>query len=260
MSAIEYLIVVELDWKFSPPDYFEQVIEILRQNYTMTIADGQAHAKIDSAIFEANPGMREELHNSLNDRFLGVQLLTHRAYELSRSTMTRVHPGGRREILCELETGRYVITGNTVDFRVTGKDGSVIADSKRDRIEKKTSLAESIASHRSKDTLLASLLRSYAAAVRDPNNELVYLYEIRDALSAKFGGENATRSALGISKPQWSRFGHLCNEEPLRQGRHRGKTGGVLRDATEGELIEARGIARAMIEAHLQYLEASTSP
>jgi hypothetical protein len=200
-----------------------------------------------------------QLHEALNDRFLGVQLLTHRAYELSRSTMTRVHPGGRREILCEGGTGRYVVSGSTADFRVTDKDGNVIADSKRDRLEKKKSLAELIASHRPKDTLLAASLRSHDAAVHDPNNELVHVYEIRDALHSKFKKDKATQTALGISETQWSDFGRLCNDEPLRQGRHRGKTGGALRDATEGELIEARGIARAMIEGYLRYLEGSAS-
>lgn len=68
--------IVFLEWKFSPRDYFEEVIEISRQDYTMTIADGQVHAKIDSAIYEANADMRQELHDALNDRFLGVQLVT----------------------------------------------------------------------------------------------------------------------------------------------------------------------------------------
>lgn len=93
--------------------------------------------------------------------------------------------------------------------------------------------------------------------MRDSNNELVHLYEIRDALSVKFGGETSARAALAITSSQWSRLGQLCNIEPLRQGRHRGKTSGALRDASEAELTEARGIARAMIEAYLQHLEAS---
>jgi len=144
-----------------------------------------------------------------------------------------------------------------VDIQITDKDGNVIADSKRDRIERKKSLAELVSFHCATDSLLASLLKSQAAAVRDPNNELVHLYEIRDALTTKFGSESATRTALGIGSTQWSRFGQLCNNKPLRQGRHRGKTGGILRDATEAELTEARGIARAMIEAYLRHLEAS---
>jgi hypothetical protein len=249
--------VIVLEWKFSPCDYFEEVIEISRQDYSMTIADGQVHAKIASAIYEANPGMLHGLHDALNDRFLGVQLLTHRAYELSRSTMTRLHPDGHRDYFMECEPARIVISVGSADFRVTDKDGNVIRDSKRERIEKKKKMAELVASHHATDVLLPSLLRSHEAAVRDPNNELVYLYEIREALSTKFGDDKRTRAALGISASRWSRLGQLCNEEPLRQGRHRGKTGGALRDATEGELTEARSIARAMIEAYLQHLEAS---
>jgi hypothetical protein len=252
--------VMVLEWNFSPPDYFEEVLEISREDYTMTIRDGKVQAKIDSPIYDANPSMRRTLHDALNDRFLGVQLLTHRAYELSTSTMTRVHADGHRDIFMEAEPGRIVISGNAVDFQVIDKDGNVISDSKRDRIEKKKSLAELVTTHRATDGLLASLLRSYDAAVRDPNNELVHLYEVREALSVKFGGENGARSALGITPSRWSRLGQFCNNEPLRQGRHRGKTGGVLRDATESELTEARGIARAMIEAYLQHVDVSTGP
>jgi hypothetical protein len=160
--------IVMLDWKFSPPYYFEESIEISRQDYTMTITDGQVHAKIDSAMYETKSDMREGLHEALNNRFLGVQLLTHRAYELSRPRVTRVHPDGHRDIFVEIEEVLAVASVDYVDFRVTDKDGNVIADSKRDRVEKKKILAELIASYRAKDTLLASLLRSQTAAVHDP--------------------------------------------------------------------------------------------
>jgi hypothetical protein len=55
----------------------------------MIIADGKAEAKIDSVIHEANPSMREAMHDAINHLFLGVQLLNHRSYDLSISTMTR---------------------------------------------------------------------------------------------------------------------------------------------------------------------------
>jgi len=133
--------VVLFEWTFSPPDYFEVPIKIVRDDYALTIGNGKAEARLDSAAYEANPSIRQTIHEGLNDRFLGVQLLTHRAYELSRSTMTRVHPDGRKDVFLEVE-GRIVITTATVDLQVRNKDGNIIADSKRDRIEKKRSLAE----------------------------------------------------------------------------------------------------------------------
>lgn len=73
------------------------------------------------------------------------------------------------------------------------------------------------------DTLVGSLLNSYEAAINDPANELIHLYEIRDALVAKFGKEKAAKQTLGINKDQWDIIGRVANSEPLRQGRHRGK-------------------------------------
>lgn len=91
-------------------------------------------------------------------------------------------------------------------------------------------------------------------AVVDPNNELVHLYEIRDALAKKFGREGACCKVLHFSSSQWSRLGRLANSEPLNQGRHRGKSLGKLRDTTEAELQEARNIARNFVEAYFAYL------
>lgn len=250
-------VVIVLEWNFSPRDYFEEVIEISNQGYTMTIGDGQVHAKIDSAIYEANPDLRQRLHEELNGRFLGVQLVTHRAYKLSRATMMRVHPDGHRDIFWEAEPGGIVVGGSSdYSFTTTDKDGNVITfDSKRDRIEKKRKFAELVSSHGATDALLATLLRSYDAAVNDPNNELVHLYEIPDALFTKFTNKYAAQKVLSISDTQWGRLTGLCNDMSLRQGRHRGqKIDANLRDATQAELTEARSIARAMIEAYLQHL------
>jgi hypothetical protein len=169
--------------------------------------------------------------------------------------MTRVHPDGRRDVFIEMEPGRVSIIGHPVDFQLCDKHGNIIADSKRDRIERKKDFADLVSTFRPSDATLVSLLQSYDAAVRDPNNELVHLYEIRDALSVKCGGDEEARSALGISSADWSKLGRLCNKEPLRQGRHRGNISVALRDATESELAEARQIARGMIYAYLLYLE-----
>lgn len=252
--------VIVLEWTFSPRDYFEETIEISGQDYAMTIEDGRVEARIDPAVYESNPRMRQELHDDLNAHFLALQLLSHRAYELSRSTKTIVHPDGRRDIFIDVQSASHVLSTHTADIRVTDQDGNVISDTKRDRIEKKKNFAELVVAHHNTDALLPSLLQSYDAAVRDPDNELVHLFEIPEALSTKFGGDPAARSALGIGYSKWSRLGQLCNNEALRQGRHRGRTGGALRDATKDELSEARGIAQALMEAYLRHLEASYRP
>ncbi len=76
--------IVVLEWKFSPPDYFEEVIRIDRKKYSIIIENGRIEARIDPTAYDQEHKMRDELHEALNDRFLGVQLLTHKQYELSK--------------------------------------------------------------------------------------------------------------------------------------------------------------------------------
>lgn len=248
--------LVLLEWNFNPKDYFEDEIHIVRDDYEMIIKDGVAEARINPEIYDKEHKMRDSLHQSLNDRFLGVQLLTHKPYKLSKASMHRLHPDGRNDVTVFPEPCVMTMTAGNVDIVVKDKDGRVVSDSRRDRIEKKKELAE-LAEMYSSDTVAASLLVSYKAAVNDPENELVHLYEIRDALSKLFKGETPARKTLGLSASEWSRLGLLANNEPLKQGRHRGKSAGELRDASEKELVEARNIARNFVEAYLVYLDES---
>jgi hypothetical protein len=57
------------------------------------------------------------------------------------------------------------------------------------------------------------------------------------------------RLALVFQGPIGSLFGRLANDEPIRQGRHRGRSSGPLRDATELELEKCREISRRIIDA-----------
>jgi hypothetical protein len=247
---------VVLQWHFTPPDYFEQSITVSREDYTLVIDNGKVEATVLAEVYDAAPSMHDELHGALTARFLGAQLLSHSSFELSRPSMTRVRPDGGSDISVELE-GEVIRTSlGVLDTQFQDQHGNIVSDSRRDRIEQRQSLAELISAH-SGDLLLTALLASHRTSVRDPDNELVHLYEIRDALGAKFGGEMKTRNALGIAGSQWSRLGQLCSDEPLRQGRHRGKKWTVLRDATHGELEEARAIAHSMIEKYVQWLRST---
>jgi hypothetical protein len=94
--------------------------------------------------------------------------------------------------------------------------------------------------------------------MNDPDKGLAPLYNIRDGLFTKFGGEKQACTTLKISKSDWSDLGILCNPEPLQQGRHPGWHYENLRDATGDELSKARRIAKDMIKAYILYLETNS--
>jgi hypothetical protein len=252
--------VVVLEWTFSPPDYFEEAIRVEREGYTMVINNGKVEARIDSTAYDREHNMRDELHNILNDHFLGVQLLTHKRYELSESSMYRVHADGRREITLFVKSAEYISVVGSIDLVVKDKDGNVLSDSRRDRIEKKKELAALVEKYRKQDEFVDSMLAFYEASIHDPKNELVHLFDIWEALAKRFGDEKSVKTTLAISDSERRKLGTLANDAPLRQGRHRGKKVGELRDATETELEEARAIARKMIEAYLHYLDRLKAP
>ena len=243
------------EWEYSPSDYFEEPFEVMRDDYTMTISPGKVAAWVASNTFAQNPEIRSEMHAFLNDRFLGVQLMVFRPYQLSDSRRTCVHQDGRRDVFIELKSVAAVAAGGTVDIRMTNADGTVY-DSKEERIAAKKRLAELVQLHRSSNPALAAMLTSFGNAIRDPQNELVYLYEVRDALAVELGGKSNAIATLGLTSAAWSRLGQLGNDEPLRQGRHRGKSGAALRDATQAELQEAREIARSMLRLYVNHLAA----
>jgi len=255
MNASSAHAEVLLEWSYSPRDFLESEIEISRSDYTIDIAAGSVSARLPTAVFDADENVRQRLHDDLFDRMQGIQLLTRKPFELSRPRLTRIAPDGRRQIFVELEGATIRLSGAPVDMTVTDASGKVVRDTKQERIKKRRELGDLVAKYSSRDNLLKSMLTSYKASTCDANNELVHLYEIRDSLSTAFKGETKARTTLDVSQGNWSRLGQLCNDEPLRQGRHRGKKLGALRDATEAELSEAREISLQMIEAYLRFRE-----
>jgi len=242
-----------LTWSFTPPDMFEDEVRFGSERRSFTVGKGTAEARVSADAVTDVESLRTELHEELDARFLAAQVLGHRPYTLSKPSLLREHPDGRRDAWILAEPAVIKISTGNVDFVVHDAAGNVTRDTRRERIDHRKVFADRAAMH-IVDPVLNAVLRSYSAAVADPRNELVHLYEIREGLATHFGGQRPATHALGITGTTWSTLGRIVNEEPLRQGRHRGKQLGALRDATEAELKEARSIARDMIEAYLTFL------
>lgn len=244
-----------IEWKFEPGDYFEDNFNILSHGCSIEIESGNAKAIIDPHSVENIPEKIEKLHQDLVSRFLAVQAMTHQKYNLSEPSRYDLNKDGTKNFHLHVKDIVCVVDISPVDLIIKDKDGNVISDTKKDRVDKKKWFSETSAKFREKDETLNQMLKSYSASVTDPGNELVHLYEIRDAASKKFGGETDARSKLNVTKKDWSDFGLLANKKPLLQGRHRGSNVGKLRKAEISELATARKIASKIVENYLVYLE-----
>lgn len=244
---------LELSWDFTPTTLFEEDFSSNYRGAEIHVAAGSVTARIPIEGDDARPPLRAVIEQYVEGLFYGAQLVEHSNWTRSGPSVFAVRADGTRNFILEVQPGVIRIRGGRVDIRVTKSDGTVV-DTKRDRIERKRRLALAAATLVSQDATLARMMRSYRTAIDDAPDELIHLFEVRDSVSSRFGGQTEALRQLRFPKPRWSRLGLLCNELPLQEGRHRGRFGPEIRPATEAELAEARALAIELIESYIEYI------
>src|SRR5688572_20648015 len=131
-----------LEWAFSPADYFEEAVEFACDLCIIRVENGKAEARIPPDKYPADHSARNQLHAELDARFMGAQVLSHKPYTLTKPNLSRLHPDGRRDAWLFAEVAALVVSGSTVDFVLTGANGQVIRDSRRERIDAKINLSQ----------------------------------------------------------------------------------------------------------------------
>lgn len=239
-----------IEWTYSPANYFEEPLQISEKHFVLIAQDGKVEAKVDH---DPRPNLCDQLDKELKLRFQGVQLVSRVPYQLSKPSVQCRNPDGTSIFVC---VGTVAAKASvSANFKIADKDGNVISDSRAERIERKFSLGALSAKYGESNTVAGKILQSYNNAMNNPDNCLVYLYEIREALAKHFSGGKNARNKLQVTKVRWQEFGRLANDAPLKQGRHRGKMLSELKDATRDELDAAMNIAAEMVEKYLKYLD-----
>lgn len=172
----------------------------------------------------------------------------HRSAVLSPTPTLTEFEGEKAHISIALAGEGMKVSGGVLDVLVKDESGAVLTDSRAERIARDQAYMTMLASKANNSEVLRKALASYEAAVCDPDNEFIHLYEIADAIGKHFGGQHKAEKTLGIDHQEWSWFGDLTNNQPLRQSRHRGKHPEARRSATSDELNEARRVAKLLID------------
>jgi hypothetical protein len=250
-----------VEWKFSPENFFEDEFSETIEGVCLDFQSGIIQGSLGLIDYEQADAVLQKLHPHVQRLFQVVQMQSHSLYDLPYGMIFQKRPDGTRKIPISVSIGpaQFSIKSNiSVD-----RDGQTIWCAR----EEKSKLRKKVATY-SKDLILQRLLRSYSAAVSYPEDELIHLYEIRDALATRFKDEKGKSRAIqeltvgksekerSYIKKGWQRLGELANSLPVSQGRHRGEIlVNQLRSATEEELNDARKIARTLIEFYLAYLD-----
>ena len=246
-------------WRFLPPDYLEEPINLKSDDYVLSSNGSEIEATITADCYDDTMNIVNELSSSIRLKFLCEQIFRHDTFELSEPRIFIQNPDGSKHYILRAIPLQMNVKIPPIDIQIIDGNRVIEVDSRKDRLEEKKDFERLVEKYGQTNEVVKSLIASYHNAVIHPENEFVYLYEIRDALVTEFGNEKNAVCAIGVSRNSLDDFRKLACHEPVTQGRHRGEKYGKLRAATEEELTKARKISKNMIEGYLKYLESINS-
>jgi hypothetical protein len=245
--------LTQLEWMYQPADLFEAMYRHVNTEYELVVEGGRIVATLTVPQNPVPEDLERQIAEHVTSILLVRQLQVHRTYTLQGPRVYQCE-GGRRNVAIRVSSVLSAESVGQPDIILQDQSGNTIRDTRTERIAAHTSLLDSITPKLTRSAVLRGLFMSYSRSVSDPSNELIHLYEIRDALSKHYGGEQKACAALNINCAEWKRLGVLANVEPLQQGRHRGKNIGGHRVASREELEQARSIVQNWLTAFAQTL------
>jgi hypothetical protein len=236
----------ELEWVYNPADLFEAPYTRETDDYVLVADGGVVRVTLRKPCNPIDATLQSRITNEVEALIQLRKFHGHRSCGLGVASVNQYYSDGTKWLS---RSGAEVLSmKGELDTVLRNASGAVVQDSKSERIAEHTNFIDSVMPKLASSSTLKALLESYDAAVSHPTSELVHLYEILDALGSYYGGKEKARRKLQIPKREWQRLSGLANDEPLKEGRHRGSHSN-LRHATTGELDEAREIASHLIKA-----------
>lgn len=246
---------VILKWNYLPKNFFDNNIKFEQSDYLIIINDGIISLTIrDQRLFS------EASHQNYNDIiesfFISRMLQKRGSYEIKKGEKIIEREDGHSEIIIELEPAKIEVSFSA-EIRVIKKDsnGKIIFDSKENDEKVLYDLSAQISTLNKRHPILNKIFKSFKKSITDPENELVYLYEILDAVKVYFNGKEIALKKLKFTKKNWSELSKICNTLPLAQSRHRGQMINKQMMQDQRELDKAREISKKLILAFINFLD-----
>lgn len=248
--------IIVVEWAYTPKNFYEENQEDHLGEIKIIIGEGKIEAKTTPKQNNEIEEIINEVERYLQRRFLTSSLSNNWEFSISQPVVCRFDNQGRQEVSAKF-LGSLLLSANGIvrDFQAIDKDGNIILDTKKERIDNEKKLTARIIEIN--DDLLNSLVEIYHLSIKDPQNSLVYLYKIQDALKDHFGSKKTAIKALKIKK-EWEELGEITNDGKIKQSRHRISDVSSLRDITNNEIHDIKKIALKLIVSFLEYLEART--
>lgn len=240
-----------LEWTYEPSTLFEEEVTLAHSGGVIRIDCGHIKGVFDATHYEQGREFRDCIHEIVSARVRAQEVQVRKQCKLSAASMSREYADGRRDVTAFPETLSVRVKVNIPDIIVKDAHGNVVKDSKTERLKKQKEFGENVSILLPQDIALKRMLESFHNALRDPDNALIHLYEIMDAVVVACGtSKDEARRRLILTEKEWSKFGRIANNAPLLEGRHRGKHE-YLKKASKDESQFATKFAQRIIEQYV---------
>jgi hypothetical protein len=249
---------IVLSWQYEPIDYFDDKLHFDFNGFKIEVSSGLINAEITSFDITNLSTLQKSLIVAIESPFIARRIIYDKEYSIGIATTTFKNKYGVSGAYISVPNATICIKAFPPEIMLIDANGVVLSDTKKDRDNQEAALRELLLTNMSKDRALRRMVKSYLTAMSDHSNELLYLYEIRDAASEIFQGAHKARKRLCVPESDWQYLGKIANESPVLEGRHRGKHLDDLRSATHEEKIRARGIALDIIIKYINIINGSS--
>lgn len=236
-----------VEWTYTPEGFFEAPLLVRGNGYLLEATAGIATAQVYGDVEEQQgKAWEDRLDMLMRAWFTASQLIDPRKFTLQQSGATLYRRDGSRTVSA-LFQGCYSIERPSQWSELT-------PEQRADRQQRMRELAMGLARHSCNDELVR-LVSSFQASVEDPENSFVHLYEIKELLRKLLDESKDFAIELGVNDASVRQYISSLGNDAIRQGRHRGKHIGKLRNATLHEVRTAQDLALQLIEGYVRRLD-----
>lgn len=172
-------------------------------------------------------------------------------YRATLGSVSRFDPHtNRRDVGVLLSASLAAKASVHADLTLTSADGTVIVDSRAERMAGLLSFAELAAGN---DVLrrMTDYLLDYHS---DPHKKLAPLFDIIELAAEAFGHKHKAATLLGIGIPRMKEATGIMHDPSIRSGRHRGRELGQQRDPTPAEAQLCEAVAEQIVREYIKRL------
>jgi hypothetical protein len=157
----------------------------------------------------------------------------------------------RRDINVHVSDSLGVSVSAHADVVVTSVDGTVVTNSRQERLTELLRFADTSATNETLRRMSDYLLEYYA----DADKKLAPLFDIIELAAESFGHQHKAATALNIGIQQMKDATNLMNDSTIRSSRHRGQELGQHRDPTPEEARLCESVADKIVSEYTKLAE-----